>query len=105
MGNCIRGRNDINDHHPNVFRVSNIDEEGSNAGRHGKPGHLELTDSAVLVLHQRNAEPVRWPLKSLRRYGAEGNVFSFESGRKCMTGAGIYAFRYSQLSILEAAFQ
>ena len=36
----------------------------------------------------------RWPLRCLRRYGAEADVFSFESGRKCETGAGIYAFRY-----------
>ena len=34
-----------------------------------------------------------WPLKSLRRYGADDDVFSFESGRRCPMGEGIFAFK------------
>ena len=34
-----------------------------------------------------------WPLKSLRRYGADEDVFSFESGRRCPMGEGIFAFK------------
>ena len=53
----------------------------------------QVTDNGLLVLHQKGKDAVHWPLKSLRRYGAEADVFSFESGRKCKTGPGIYAFR------------
>ncbi len=55
-------------------------------------------DTGLLVLHQKGKDAVCWPLKSLRRYGAEADVFSFESGRKCDTGPGIYAFRLASSS-------
>lgn len=79
---------DINKTHPNIFLVQNFDDRGGVGGE----ANLEVTE-ASLVLHQRGRISLTWPLKCLRRYGAEGNVFSFESGRKCTTGAGIYAFR------------
>ncbi len=84
----MSAQSDINDRHPNVFAVSNIDDDGNRVSH----GHLEVTESQ-LVLHQKGKDAVRWPLKSLRRYGAEADIFSFESGRKCQTGPGIYAFR------------
>ena len=48
---------------------------------------------------------IRWPLKSLRRYGAEDDVFSIEAGRKCPTGPGIYAFRCRRASSLLKVLQ
>ena len=54
-------------------------------------GQLEINDTE-LVLHQKGKDPIRWPLKTLRRYGYERQVFSFETGRRCPTGPGIYAF-------------
>ena len=58
-----------------------------------------MTDTGQLIFHQKGKDVVMWPLKSLRRYGAEADIFSFESGRKCDTGPGIYAFRYGRISI------
>jgi fibroblast growth factor receptor substrate 2 len=54
-------------------------------------GQLEVSDTE-LVLHQRGKQPTQWPIKSLRRYGYDSQVFSFEAGRRCPTGSGIYAF-------------
>ncbi|EEB20099.1 conserved hypothetical protein [Pediculus humanus corporis] len=66
----------------------NVDEHGN----HVNPGQLEITDFD-LILYQRGKSPIKWPLRTLRRYGFDAEHFSFESGRRCQTGPGIYAFR------------
>ena len=66
----------------------NVDEQGNRLS----PGQLEITETD-LVLYQRKKAPVKWPLRCLRRYGFDAELFSFESGRRCPTGPGIYAFR------------
>lgn len=85
---CISSKFDINDQHPNIFQVMNVDE----MGHFVSPGQLEITETE-LVLHQRGKPPTRWPVRCLRKYGFDSEIFSFESGRRCPTGAGIYAFR------------
>ncbi|XP_063707764.1 fibroblast growth factor receptor substrate 2-like, partial [Culicoides brevitarsis] len=49
--------------------------------------------------------PVMWPLKCLRRYGCDSDMFSFESGRRCATGEGIYAFRCKRADLLFRTLQ
>ena len=78
----------------------NVDD----AGRRLCPGHLEVGESD-LILHQRGKSPVRWPLRSLRRYGFDAELFSFECGRRCPTGPGIYAFHCSRAEVLFNAVQ
>ena len=41
-----------------------------------------------------------WPLKHLRKYGCDGDIFSFEAGRKCPGGEGLYAFSTRKASQL-----
>ncbi|XP_050392892.2 fibroblast growth factor receptor substrate 2 [Patella vulgata] len=76
---------EINAH---VFRVYNVDERGSELS----PGKIEIGDTD-LILYQKGKEPIIWPLRCLRRYGFDAELFSFESGRRCPTGPGIYAFK------------
>ena len=76
------------DSNPRVFKVFNVDDQGQELSA----GKIEITD-ADLILHQKSKEPIRWPLRSLRRYGFDAELFSFESGRRCPTGPGIYAFK------------
>lgn len=71
-----------------IFKVTNVDNNGEDRN----PGYIEITTDS-LVLHQRDKESVAWPLHGLRRYGFDADLFSFESGRRCPTGPGIYAFR------------
>ncbi|KAF2976158.1 hypothetical protein EK904_005944 [Melospiza melodia maxima] len=56
---------------------------------------MELT-RRELILHSHKRDAVRWPYLSLRRYGFDSNLFSFESGRRCHTGQGIFAFKCSR---------
>ena len=78
-----------------TFKVINVDD----LGQERNPGRIEITESE-LVWFQRNKEPIRWPLNSLRRYGFDAELFSFECGRRCPTGPGIYAFKCRQAEAL-----
>ncbi|XP_043247155.1 fibroblast growth factor receptor substrate 3-like [Amphibalanus amphitrite] len=94
---CMSSKADINDRHPNIFQVVNIDDEG----RELRPAKLEITERDI-ILHQRGRSGVRWPIRCLKRYGFTEGVFSFELGRRCPTGAGVYAFKCERA---EALFQ
>ncbi|MXQ85436.1 hypothetical protein E5288_WYG011272 [Bos mutus] len=93
MGSCCSclNRDSVSDNHPTKFKVTNVDDEGVELGS----GVMELTQSE-LVLHLHRREAVRWPYLCLRRYGYDSNLFSFESGRRCQTGQGIFAFKCSR---------
>lgn len=83
---CVNSRTDDK---PNIFQVVNIDDDGNFIS----PGHLEVTEIDI-ILHQNGKQPIKWPLRCLRRYGYDlEGLFSFESGRRCPTGSGIYAFK------------
>ncbi|KFB46608.1 hypothetical protein ZHAS_00014649 [Anopheles sinensis] len=85
---CINSKKDIKDVHSNIFHVINIDNDGTELWS----GKLEVT-RLELTLFRKGKEPTKWPLKCLRRYGYNVDQFSFEAGRRCTTGEGIYAFR------------
>ncbi|XP_006823990.1 fibroblast growth factor receptor substrate 2-like [Saccoglossus kowalevskii] len=88
MGNqCVQGELD-KDFNPSMFKVKNVDDDGRELGS----GTIEV-GLADLILYQKGKDPVRWPLRCLRRYGFDAELFSFESGRRCPTGPGIYAFK------------
>ncbi|XP_051918310.1 fibroblast growth factor receptor substrate 2a [Hippocampus zosterae] len=78
----------IADNHQSKFKVINVDDDGNELGA----GVMELT-VGELVLHTHRRDDVRWPYLCLRRYGYDSNLFSFESGRRCQTGQGIFAFK------------
>ncbi|XP_059723651.1 fibroblast growth factor receptor substrate 3 isoform X2 [Haemorhous mexicanus] len=93
MGSCCSCLcpDSIPDNHPTKFKVTNVDDEGHELGS----GVMELTPRE-LILHTHKRDAVRWPYLSLRRYGFDSNLFSFESGRRCHTGQGIFAFKCSR---------
>ncbi|XP_067090945.1 fibroblast growth factor receptor substrate 2-like [Osmerus mordax] len=90
MGSCLScpEKESIPDNHQTKFKVVNVDDDGNELGA----GVMELNE-AELVLHTHRRDDVRWPYLCLRRYGYDSNLFSFESGRRCQTGQGIFAFK------------
>ncbi|NWQ59517.1 FRS3 factor, partial [Neopipo cinnamomea] len=93
MGSCCSClcTDSVPDNHPTKFKVTNVDDEGHELGS----GIMELTQRE-LILHTHKRDAVRWPFLCLRRYGYDSNLFSFESGRRCHTGQGIFAFKCSR---------
>ncbi|KAL3268240.1 hypothetical protein HHI36_007364 [Cryptolaemus montrouzieri] len=85
---CVSSKHDINDQHPNLFQVTNVNDNRELMS----PGQLEITESE-LIFHQKGRTPLVWPLRTLRKYGFDQEIFTFECGRRCPTGEGIYAFQ------------
>uniref|UniRef100_A0A336M7I2 CSON010648 protein n=1 Tax=Culicoides sonorensis TaxID=179676 RepID=A0A336M7I2_CULSO len=73
-------------------------------GLYSRSGQIELT-ATELILHRKGRESTYWPLKCLRKYGHDSDMFSFESGRRCATGEGIYAFRCKRADLLFRTLQ
>lgn len=67
-------------------------------------GVLEITPNEIIYIAP-NHEPVSWALQHLRRYGLTEDIFSFEAGRRCATGPGIYTFRCPNADQLYSKFQ
>lgn len=91
---------ELNDVNSNIYRVVNIDDNGVPLWS----GQLAITRTEI-TLYRKGLDPTRWPLKCLRRYGYDTDLFSFEVGRRCATGEGIYAFRCRRAEILFQTLQ
>ena len=84
----------------NVFEVHNLGDNQQEVGK----GILEVTSNDLIYIDSATGEKWRWPIKFLRRYGCNGvRVFSFEAGRRCPGGEGLYAFSTSRASEIHEA--
>ena len=92
MGACLGTSKDPD----NIFKVTNINDDQ----RLVQKGVMEVTPTELIYTDSKTKENWRWPLKYLRKYGCDGDVFSFEAGRKCPGGEGLYAFSARRASLL-----
>ncbi|XP_037961149.1 uncharacterized protein LOC119690209 [Teleopsis dalmanni] len=86
----------------NVFRVRVVRLHPESPSI--RAGFLELTPRELIYVMQ-GREPIVWALQHLRRYGLNGDIFSFEAGRRCMTGPGVYTFRCQNAELLYGMFE
>jgi hypothetical protein len=71
-----------------VFEVRNISDDRNEVGQ----GTVEVTATDLIYIDSMTNEKWKWPFKFLRKYGFEGSIFTFEAGRRCPGGQGLYAF-------------
>lgn len=103
---CITSTNKLHElRQENVFRVrvAHLQPSGPEAPII-RSGFLELTPRELIFLTP-GYDPIVWALQHLRRYGLNGDLFSFEAGRRCMSGPGIYTFRIHNAEQLYPMFQ
>ena len=80
----------------NFFIVRNIHDEN----RKFPKGLIEVTQVELKYKDTQSGDEWVWPLKYLRKYGCDRDIFSFEAGRKCPGGEGLYAFSTKKASQL-----
>ena len=80
----------------NIFIVRNIHDDN----RRFPKGIIEVTAIDLKYKDAKSGDEWVWPLKYLRKYGCDRDIFSFEAGRKCPGGEGLYAFSTKKASQL-----
>ncbi|XP_070500531.1 fibroblast growth factor receptor substrate 2 [Chironomus tepperi] len=91
---CVESKVSENNH-PNRFDVIFADTDDSVYYN----SQLEINGNDI-ILYRKNRAPISWSLGSLRRYGYDANFFTFEAGRRCETGPGIFSFKCQRADVL-----
>ena len=96
MGNCSPNRLENYQNISQYFDVYNVDARLLKQ----KKGRIQITQYAM-ILYQKNEMPIIWPLSAIRKFGSHKDIFLFESGRRCLTGEGMFAFKCKQSKSIE----
>ena len=98
MGNCFHtGSFDVayNEHSAVLIKVANVND---NKDVVSKGKIIIMMNSLVYIEKCRGScrRYCEWPLKYIKNYGWENEIFTFEATSKCMLGKGTYLFKCKQ---------
>ena len=64
----------------------------------GQRGWIIITPTDIIISDSKKEWQL--PVKFLRRYGYEGNMFYFELCDKCISGGGLYSFMSDEAKLM-----
>lgn len=81
-----------------VFNVKLVSSEASNrCGLSAGYYTLLATPTALQLIDSDDQKTLfTWPYRFIRRYGYRSGKFTFEAGRKCESGEGVFQFEHSR---------
>ena len=91
------------------FEVERVQHHQQHPQKGAEFGTLEVTNGSVIYIEgigggNCGGRSFQWPIEYLRRYGNDGGeIFTLETGRRCMGGPGLYMFRTPRAAEISAA--
>ncbi|KAF7991756.1 hypothetical protein HCN44_010557 [Aphidius gifuensis] len=82
-----------------VFSVKLVETEASKRCKLEEKNYTLILAESDIKLKDNDVVLYEWPYRYIRKYGYSDDKFSFEAGRKCQSGEGVFNFERSNQQI------